>query len=78
MFQRLVEDDLASMPFMSAKPMTVGGIEGCFVARSGYTGEDGFEIAVPKGSAVQHGVVKLWNALLDHEVLQLPFTARIA
>ena len=44
-----------------AKSMTVAGIEGCFVARSGYTGEDGFEIAVPKGSSAKHNVVSLWD-----------------
>jgi aminomethyltransferase len=33
------------MKFMSAAEMTVAGIE-CFVSRSGYTGEDGYEISV--------------------------------
>jgi aminomethyltransferase len=32
---------------------------GLFVARTGYTGEDGFEIVVPQGKAVA-----LWDALL--------------
>ena len=53
--QRLVKDDLNQMAFMSAKPLTVDGID-CFVSRSGYTGEDGFEIAVPKGSGAEHQV----------------------
>ncbi|UXI69375.1 glycine cleavage system aminomethyltransferase GcvT [Tahibacter amnicola] len=34
--------------------------DGLFIARTGYTGEDGFEIIVPEGQAVA-----LWNALKD-------------
>ena len=45
--QRLVPDvELADMKFMAAASMTVNGVE-CFVTRSGYTGEDGFEIGRP-------------------------------
>ncbi|MDR3487110.1 MAG: glycine cleavage system aminomethyltransferase GcvT [Bradyrhizobium sp.] len=39
-----------AMRFMDAGPHTVDGID-CFVSRSGYTGEDGFEISVPAGHA---------------------------
>ncbi|MDP6830161.1 MAG: glycine cleavage system aminomethyltransferase GcvT, partial [Alphaproteobacteria bacterium] len=38
--------DTASMVFMTAKALSVGGID-CYVTRSGYTGEDGFEISLP-------------------------------
>jgi aminomethyltransferase len=38
------------MRFMDAGPHVVHGID-CFVSRSGYTGEDGFEISVPAGQA---------------------------
>src|SRR6202011_2165432 len=38
--------DASGMRFMDAGPRRVDGID-CFVSRSGYTGEDGFEISVP-------------------------------
>ena len=43
----------ATMRFMTAGPMAVGGID-CFVSRSGYTGEDGFEIASAAEDAAAH------------------------
>ncbi|MDT4742029.1 glycine cleavage system aminomethyltransferase GcvT [Bradyrhizobium sp. WYCCWR 12699] len=39
-----------AMTFMDAGPHEVAGIK-CFVSRSGYTGEDGFEISVPTADA---------------------------
>ena len=42
--------EISAMRFMDAGPRRVGGIE-CFVSRSGYTGEDGFEISVPAEAA---------------------------
>jgi aminomethyltransferase len=38
------------MKFMDAGPHRVAGLN-CFVSRSGYTGEDGFEISVPAADA---------------------------
>ena len=74
--QSLVSDDLSQMAFMSARPMKVGGVE-TFVARSGYTGEDGFEIAVPPGSGSTHAVVSLWDTLLaKEEVMPVGLGAR--
>lgn len=48
----------SALAFMTADRMTVAGCD-CHVSRSGYTGEDGFEISVAADEAV-----KLWNALL--------------
>ncbi|EJN07585.1 glycine cleavage system T protein [Bradyrhizobium sp. YR681] len=39
-----------AMKFMDAGPHKVAGLD-CFVSRSGYTGEDGFEISVPAADA---------------------------
>ena len=43
---------VAALVFMSGGRFMLAGIE-CFVTRSGYTGEDGFEISVPEARAVE-------------------------
>jgi aminomethyltransferase len=53
--------EAAAMRFMDAGPHKVNGIA-CFVSRSGYTGEDGYEISVPADQAEA-----LATALLDSE-----------
>ncbi|WP_439398818.1 glycine cleavage system aminomethyltransferase GcvT [Bradyrhizobium sp. PMVTL-01] len=60
-----------AMKFMDAGPHEVAGIK-CFVSRSGYTGEDGFEISVPAGDAE-----RLAKMLLDDpDVLPIGLGAR--
>ena len=46
-------------------------LENLFIARTGYTGEDGFEIIVPNSEAQQ-----LWQALLDAGVAPIGLGAR--
>ena len=46
---RFVEG-IAQLRFMTAAEVTIGGRQ-CLVTRSGYTGEDGFEISLPAGEA---------------------------
>jgi aminomethyltransferase len=55
---------VTSMRFMDAGRHSVMGID-CLVSRSGYTGEDGFEISVP----AQHAA-PLWEGLLRNPDLQ--------
>ena len=38
--------ETANMVFMDSQQLTIQGIN-CFISRSGYTGEDGFEISIP-------------------------------
>src|ERR1700694_5510244 len=60
-----------AMRFMDAGPRRVGGIE-CFVSRSGYTGEDGYEISVPAEAAERLAR----NLLADGDVLPVGLGAR--
>jgi glycine cleavage system T protein (aminomethyltransferase) len=64
-------NDVSSMRFMDAAPRRVGGIE-CFVSRSGYTGEDGFEISVPAEAAERLAM----DLLADSDVLPVGLGAR--
>jgi aminomethyltransferase len=57
--------DAATMRFMDAGPRKVMGLD-CFVSRSGYTGEDGFEISVPAADAEGFA-----NALLADDAVTL-------
>ena len=53
--------EAASLAFMDARRMTAFDCD-AIVSRSGYTGEDGYEISVPAGEAE-----RVWNTLLADE-----------
>jgi aminomethyltransferase len=53
--------DCAAMRFMEARMLTLMGAE-CIVTRSGYTGEDGFEISIPADLAREVAEELLANA----------------
>lgn len=60
-----------AMKFMEAGPRQVGGVA-CFVSRSGYTGEDGYEISIP-AARVEDVVSALLN---DPDVAPVGLGAR--
>lgn len=63
--------EAAAMTFMAVRRIVIGGFD-CVVSRSGYTGEDGYEISVPAASTVA-----LWKLLLsDEEVKPIGLGAR--
>ncbi|SBO10928.1 Aminomethyltransferase [Vibrio mediterranei] len=45
-----VQPEVADMLFMDVRKLDINGVE-CIVSRSGYTGEDGYEISVPSANA---------------------------
>jgi aminomethyltransferase len=63
--------EAATQQFMTARDMKVAGVP-CMVSRSGYTGEDGYEISIPEADAVM-----LTNKLLaEPEVKPIGLGAR--
>jgi aminomethyltransferase len=56
---KLTDADLAGLKYYAGLPGTVAGFE-ALIARTGYTGEDGFELFVAAGDAVP-----LWRALSE-------------
>ena len=63
--------EVESLTFMTAKQLPLSGID-CHISRSGYTGEDGFEISVPNKE-----IKKLTQQLLSNEaVLPIGLGAR--
>ncbi len=57
--QPLVDVALDDIAYYTFKPATMAGIRG-LLARTGYTGEDGFELYVPADR-----VVELWNKVME-------------
>ncbi|WP_419835122.1 glycine cleavage system aminomethyltransferase GcvT [Endozoicomonas atrinae] len=57
--------DVADMVFMDSRQLSIDGAP-CFISRSGYTGEDGFEISIPEQDAE-----RISRMLLDHPEVEL-------
>ncbi len=68
--QNLVTEDLDSMTAFTHKTVTINGAA-AFIARTGYTGEDGYEIMLDPKSAQQ-----LWRSLLQAGVTPCGLGAR--
>jgi aminomethyltransferase len=60
--QKLTKVDLATIKNYWFTWETVAGVPNGMIARTGYSGEDGFEVYLPADEAT---TVKVWNALLD-------------
>ena len=68
--QELVTEDISKMTAFSHQTVTIGD-HSAFIARTGYTGEDGFEIMLEPESAQQ-----LWQSFLEAGVVPCGLGAR--
>jgi aminomethyltransferase len=62
LLQKLTDADLSAVKFYWVTRGTVCGLKNILIARTGYTGEDGFEIYVPAGESTS---VMVWNQVLE-------------
>jgi len=60
--QKLTKVDLAAIKNYWFTYGTVAGVANVLIARTGYSGEDGFEVYLPADEAT---TVKVWNAILE-------------
>jgi len=60
--QKLTKVDLGAIKNYWFTWGTVAGVPNVLIARTGYSGEDGFEVYIPSDESTS---VKVWNALLD-------------
>lgn len=60
--QKLTRTDLAGIKTYWFTWGTVAGVPNTLIARTGYSGEDGFEVYIPSD---EPATVKVWNALLE-------------
>jgi aminomethyltransferase len=62
LLQKVTDADLASVKFYWLTMGTVCGLQNTLMARTGYTGEDGFEIYIPSDEPTS---ARVWNELLE-------------
>src|SRR5690242_9033955 len=67
----LCEPRVLDLGYYHFREATVAGVGGCIVARTGYTGEDGFEVFVPPS-----GARKLWDTLVERGAVPCGLGAR--
>ena len=70
LLQKIVDTDLAPLPYYSIATGNIDGVGG-YLCRTGYTGEDGFEVLVPSSSSFQ-----IFNALLNTGITACGLAAR--
>jgi aminomethyltransferase len=62
LLQKLTDADLSALKFYWVTRGTVCGLKNTLIARTGYTGEDGFEIYVPSDGETS---ARVWNEILQ-------------
>jgi glycine cleavage system T protein (aminomethyltransferase) len=62
LLQKLTDADLSAVKFYWVTRGTACGLKNTLIARTGYTGEDGFEIYVPSGEPTS---ARVWNEILQ-------------
>jgi aminomethyltransferase len=62
LLQKLTDADLSAVKFYWLTRGTVCGLKNILIARTGYTGEDGFEIYIPADEATS---TRVWNEILE-------------
>ena len=62
LLQKLTDADLSTVKFYWVTRGTVCGLKDTLIARTGYTGEDGFEIYIPSDEATS---ARVWNEILE-------------
>jgi aminomethyltransferase len=62
LLQKLTDADLSALKFYWVTRGTVCGLKNTLIARTGYTGEDGFEIYVPSDGETS---ARVWNEILE-------------
>ena len=66
--QNHTSQDLSQIKYYHFAEGKVCGIQNCIIARTGYTGEDGFEVFIPLQTELHDkddAVIDLWKTLLD-------------
>jgi aminomethyltransferase len=62
LLQKLTDADLSAVKFYWVTRGTVCGLKNTLIARTGYTGEDGFEIYIPSDEPTS---ARVWNEILQ-------------